>query len=458
MIEWPLTKDQQTVFDLIENTNQNVFVGGKPGVGKTVLVRALDELGKKLYTKAAPTGLAALNMGGKTLNSVFGIAPMEWFPRDYDNWPKNENVQKFLRFTVKHLIIDEISMVRSDFLDFVDRILRHFKDRDEPFGGIQVIVVGDFFQLPPIVDKLTMGKMNADGWKTEFAFSANCFSTFVPYFLTEVLRQKGDDKFIKVLHEARLGGDNLSDASLKLLNARVQRCGDLRMRLCGKNKEAEAINLNHMAELETPEVEFSADSYGSWPEFPADTIVTLKVGTQVLVKVNGADKKPGTKGTSGTVVNGSLGEIVEINEQAEAPNVVIRLRDGRQVPIYRNRWERVERKKNDEGVWEEEVVASFTQIPLQLAWAMSIHKSQGQTYEAVHVNPASIFAAGQLYVALSRSKSLAGLTLESRVDRELFWARPSVIQKMREYEDQSSIRKSTATLNSRKGRKKVAVR
>lgn len=434
-MEFELTKDQKFIFDQIEGSNSNFFIGGKPGVGKSVLIRALDEIGQKIYVKAAPTGLAALNIGGKTLNSLFGIAPANFFPRDYDNWPKNENVQRHLRFGVKYLIIDEISMVRADMLDFIDRIMRHFKDRDEPFGGVQVIAVGDFFQLPPIVDRPTMELMKRDGWKTEFAFSASSFESFQPLFLSEVLRQKGDTKFINVLHETRLGGDNISEGSLKLLNSRVSKSPDLRVRLVGRNREADEINNREMFKLTTPRVEFHADNFGSWPEFPAPTVLDLKVGAQVLVKINGADRKPGTKGTTGTVVNGSLGEIVAINDQDTAPHVVIRLRDGREVPIYRNRWERKERSKDPvTGEWTEKVLASFVQMPLQLAWAISMHKSQGQTYEAVHVDPTSVFAAGQLYVAISRSKTLEGLTLECKVDESKFWARPSVIQRMEEYE------------------------
>lgn len=450
-MEYPLTPDQQRCFDLIENTNDNYWILGKPGVGKSVLIRALTEMGMKHYVKAAPTGLAALNVGGKTLHSHFGIPVSSGiFAHDFNRFTNNPNVLNYVEHTVKHLIIDEVSMVRSDTLDFIDRFLRHVKRVDEPFGGIQVIAVGDFFQLPPIVNKADKDAMKLAGWRSEFAFDAKCAADFKPLILEEVLRQKGDDGFIKLLHSARTG--DVLPKQLQLLNRRVERPTTPRLRLTGTNKQALEVNSRELNAIAQPVVEFHANNFGTWPEFPAETVLTLKVGAQVLIKKNGADRPPEmAKGKfNSEVVNGSLGIVVEIvepkknaadqleddvignNEQRYA-HVKVELRNGNVVPIYIARWERKEKERVN-GQWQEKVLASFEQMPLQLAWAISMHKSQGQSFDFVHVDPSSIFAAGQLYVALSRARSLAGLSLESPCSTSKFWTNKRVLQWTKEIE------------------------
>lgn len=443
-MEEKLTSDQQVIFDIIENTDKNILVHGKPGVGKTVLTRALYNYGMKSYTLGAPTGLAAINMGGngKTLHSLFMIPVTDGFiPLDYKKFTNNPNVLNNIKYTIKHLIIDEISMVRSDILDYIDRVLRFAKDNELPFGGIQVIAVGDFFQLPPVVHGKDKKGMLAAGWKSEFAFDALAFKSFTPLILDEVLRQKGDDKFISILHSARTGFVTPKD--LVLLNKRVSKCTDFRIRLCGNNKQADAVNQTHLASIKEPLKEFHANNFGSWPAFPAETILMLKVGAQVLIKKNNADRPAQKFGmtigkSSGRIVNGTLGIIREMPEtvEGESPRVLVELRDGSTVYIYIARWERKERKKvGDEYV--ETVIAAFEQFPFQLAWAISMHKSQGQSFEFVHVDPSSVFAAGQLYVALSRARSLAGLSLQSKVNAEMFWASKTVLKFVKQIENES---------------------
>jgi ATP-dependent DNA helicase PIF1 len=428
-MEHPLTPTQQAFFDLIENTNDNYWILGKPGVGKSVLIRALTEMGMKHYVKAAPTGLAATNIDGKTLHSIFGIPVSEGiFSPDFNRFTINPNVLNYVEHTVKHLIIDEVSMVRSDMLDFIDRFLRFVKHVDEPFGGIQVIAVGDFFQLPPIVNKADKDAMQAAGWRSEFAFDAKCTADFKPLVLEEVLRQKGDDGFIKLLHSARTG--EVLPKQLQILNKRVEKPTTPRLRLTGTNKQALEVNTRELSAISSPIVEFHANNFGTWPEFPAETVLTLKVGAQVLIKKNGADRPPEAKGRFvSEVVNGSLGIVREICEKNEESPACVRveLRNGHTVSIYIARWERKEKERVN-GVWCEKVLAAFEQMPLQLAWAISMHKSQGQSFEFVHVDPSAIFAAGQLYVALSRARSLAGLSLESPCSTSKFWTNKRVLQ------------------------------
>lgn len=441
----PLTKNQQAIFDLVESTGDNIFVTGKPGVGKSVLINGLVTEGRKAYTLGAPTGLAALNIGGKTLHSLFGLPVSEGIiTPDYNRFSTNESVVKHAKYGIKHLIVDEISMVRADTFDFIDRFLRWVKEDRRPFGGVQVVIVGDFYQLPPIVKSAETRQFTEHGYASSFVFSSKVFDTFRTVALNEVLRQKGDKKFIAVLHNAREG--TLQPNDMVAINGRVESGveeGDVRIRLVSKNDTAAAINTEFLNKLPGEAVEFSATQEGVWPlkdNFPAEPLLRLKVGAQVMVKLNKADRPPKSKGKfESTVVNGDLGLVEKIfdggtfsdfdelnTNDDRTPYVSVRLRkDDRLVKIYRQRWEY--KKKEKVGTeWEEKTVAAYEQIPLSLAWAISMHKSQGQSFEAVHIDPSSCFAAGQLYVALSRARSLEGLTLESRIHASSFKIDPVV--------------------------------
>ena len=423
MVEFQLTKNQQQIYDAVEGSNNCILIHGKPGVGKSVLIRALRDTGAKHYTLGAPTGLAALNIGGKTLHALFGITPSAGIiTKDYNRFTTNPNVRNNILHSIKHLIMDEISMVRVDVFEYIDRVLRDVKGNDLPFGGIQVVVVGDFFQLPPVVMTADRKALKAEGWENEFAFCSPLFKLFEKHSLDEVLRQKGDDKFIKMLHASRTG--DMTAEQLKYLNSRVEPCTDFRIQLTGTNKKADYTNQLHLSKIDGPVKEYHADSYGVWPAFPAETVLSLKVGAQVLVKKNNADKSPQQKEpASGKVVNGSIGIVREISDTI----IKVELDCGTVVPIYRARWEQKIREKIGDK-WSEKVTASFEQFPLQLAWAISMHKSQGQSFESVHIDPSQIFAAGQLYVALSRSRSHKGLSLESPASKSKFWADKSVVK------------------------------
>lgn len=441
-MEFTLTNKQQKFFDLIEGTTENYFLNGKPGVGKSVLIRALDELGNKDWTIVAPTGLAALNAGGRTMHSLFRIPISDdIIDPTYNNFTTDKTAIANIRYNVKFLLIDEISMVRADTLDYIDRLLRFVKGKsDLPFGGIQVVVVGDFFQLPPIVKAQERKQFKEAGYESEFAFSAKVFDTFKTLTLDEVLRQKGDRTFIDLLHSARTG--DLTPKQMVLLNDRVEPSPeDQRVRLCATNAQADQINNTYLAEIDSPSVSFDATSYGSWPANPCDQRVTLKVGAQVMVRKNKSDCPPDFEGGGfeSDVVNGTLGIVREIRSKEQAredelaeeidsdPHVVIELPNGSMRRIFVQRWERSIREKIND-TWIDTVVASYEQMPLSLAWAISMHKSQGQTFEAVHIDASKIFAAGQFYVALSRCKTLDGVTLESRVNMKRIYADKRVVQ------------------------------
>lgn len=426
-MEFPLTKNQQEAFDSVLSSSQNFFITGKPGVGKSVLINALVSSGLKHFTLAAPTGLAALNIGGKTLHSIFRIPMFEGIIEpDYNEFPKDDRVISNIKYNIHHLIIDEISMVRVDQLDYIDRYLRLVKEDDAPFGGIQLIIVGDFYQLPPVTNSASMVQLRQAGYETHFAFSSKVFdeANFQIIELNEVLRQKGDPSFINILHAARIGKVTLPQCAK--LNKNIGEANDLRIMLCGQNKQADQINQGHLIGIAGEPVVFNATEYGMWPAFPVEKELKLKIGAQVMVRLNSADRKNDDRDLlfESKVVNGTLGKITAIFPD----RVEIEKENGDIVPIYIKRWERKVKEKNIHGKYEEKVVASYQQIPLSLAWAISIHKSQGQSFDKVHINPKVIFAPGQLYVALSRGRSLKGLKFSSPVESRKFWTDSNVVK------------------------------
>lgn len=426
-MEFQLTKNQQETFDLVEYSTTNIFVTGKPGVGKSVLIHALTELSKKHYILAAPTGLAAINIGGKTLHSIFRLPASDGIIHPtYNNFTNDVATLAYIKYKVNHLIIDEVSMVRCDMFDFIDRLMRFAKERDEPFGGAQVIIVGDFYQLPPVAKTEDLVQLKQAGYASPFVFSSKVFETFTMVELSEVLRQKGDPKFIKLLHSARTG--DVDDKQLAMLNKLVSKPTDVRIKLTSTNKIAEQVNLTELEKIESQAYTSNAVEYGTWPAYPAEKILRLKVGAQVMVKMNKADIPQGHRGhIDSKVVNGTLGVIQEVCPQKDGiqKHVKVKLRDGHVAKIYVQRWERKEKVETD-GKWHEEVKASYEQLPLALAWAISIHKSQGQSFDFVHVDANRIFAPGQLYVALSRARSMAGLSLNSKVTAKQFFANKDV--------------------------------
>lgn len=466
MSEYKLTKSQQHAFDLIEGTADNYFLFGKPGVGKSVLINHLIEHGLKDYTIAAPTGLAALNVNGRTLHSLFRIPTSAGILHpEYNAYTQDDRALGYI-WQIRTLVIDEVSMVRVDLFDYVDRLLRHVRKNNQPFGGIQVVLVGDFFQLPPVTMAADARELKAVGYSSPFIFCSKVFQqSFKTLMLTEVLRQKGDPKFVKLLDGARMG--YVKDPEIKALNKRVVPIEDIRIKLCATNKEADQINGGHLRGIEGKGVTFEAEIFGEWPAYPIDSQLVLKVGAQVMVRMNSADRHPRFRGDfESQVVNGTIGIIEEIKDTPSVnkinkplledvmealnidepisdpgfePYVVIRTEDGNTHRIYTKRWERKKKVRLEDGSWEEKLMASYEQMPLSLAWAISIHKSQGQSFDKVHIDATRIFAAGQLYVALSRCRSLDGITLESPVHAKKFWADLEVKRFFNDVEEQLTV-------------------
>lgn len=412
-----LIDEQQKILDQIENSAANILVTGRPGVGKTVLINALIERGKKVYTIAAPTGIAALNINGaKTLHSLFQISTSKGIlTGGYNMYEKSQAVMKHLKYRVRHLIIDEVSMVRADMLDYINRLLQYVKGNNFPFGGVQVIMFGDFYQLPPVVQALERKQLIEEGYDSPFVFSSKIFVGFKIFELTTVLRQKEKD-FLDILEAARNGIPTFRQ--IAVLNSRLFKKSDA-IRLMPTNKDADAYNASFYNKLTTEETTYKAEVYGDWPTYPCPEILDLKVGCKVMVKKNNADKS-GKTGLS-TIVNGTIGIVEELCEDS----VVISNENG-SFRIFKQQFTQSVKSQDDEGRWSELVVASFTQIPLQLAWAISIHKSQGQTFDKCAISTNRMFAPGQLYVALSRCRTLEGITLESPIMKRHFIVNKSV--------------------------------
>lgn len=465
--EFQLTPTQRKFVEQVETTNDNFFLNGSPGTGKSVVTRFLNSFeGTKNWTVCAPTGLAARNANGNTLHKTFRLPISDGIvDPSYNNYPTDSRVVGFLRFGITNLIIDEISMVRADVFDYIDRMLRYIKRVDLPFGGIQVVVVGDFCQLPPVVKAGDGKALKEAGWNSPYAFSSKVFASFKVLTLTEVLRQKGDREFIDLLQNARSG--KVTPKQMVALNNQVEpEPDDIRIKLYAWNSQADAVNRAELAKIAEPSTTFESVCMGDWPDFPCDPRLELKVGAQVMIKRNGADRSPETEGEYiSDVVNGTMGIVKEIcGKKNPFPNdsfimdakgtkygdldqefhelycnevqewnsnpakwyVVVETSAGDR-KIYWGTWQRTVKVKNEaENKWEEKVVASFSQMPLALAWAITMHKSQGQSFDKVHIDASKASSPGQLYVALSRCRTLEGITLQQRINIDKFKTDPRV--------------------------------
>lgn len=395
-----------------------LFVTGGAGTGKSILIRFLRKTLSSRLAVVAPTGVAALNAGGTTINSLFRLPPRIIQPQDVQ-----EVYDRQLYTKLQLLIIDEVSMVRPDLLDGVDRFLRLNRQNDNPFGGVQVLLIGDLFQLPPVVTRTEQPVLRSMGYSTEFFFGSRGIADcpLVPLFLTRVFRQS-DAQFIALLNTIREG--NLTSDVLKLVNARcVPTAGPTarELVLTCTNDAADKRNSEELSKLPcaaqtytgTIEGEFHAEN----DRLPSPLNLTLKPGAQVMFTKNDDNKR---------WVNGSLGHIVELGAQT----VRVELDEEGYGEIYEVSPATWEQYKYEYDPSEDRIVAKvvglYTQLPLMLAWAVTIHKAQGKTLSKVFVDFGHrAFAPGQVYVALSRVRALQDIRLarpireeEVRCDRE----------------------------------------
>lgn len=412
-------RDAQEAIRLIAYTRQSVFLTGKAGTGKSTLLRNLIAHIPKKYIVLASTGVAALNVGGQTIHSFFLIEPRPYLPQDKGAADLNEEKTELLK-QVDVIIIDEISMVRADLMQAIDLTLRKNLRSALPFGGKQLLLIGDLLQLPPVIDNKRAGEAEilSNNYTTPYFFSAKCFSEgfrLQVIELKQVYRQP-DPAFVEVLNALR--DNSVQPHHLAVLNTRLdpdyEPSGEsLELILCTTNAIADTVNEQRLNALEGDASSYKAlvtgdfeqEARGGGGKLPADLQLRLKVGAQVMFIKNDLQKR---------WVNGSLGKITELADE----HVEVRLDEGEQVHrVDKSEWEHIEYKWNRQKEEIEKIVTgTFRQLPLKLAWAVTIHKSQGQTFQKVIVDLGSgAFATGQTYVALSRCTSLEGIRLKKKV-------------------------------------------
>ena len=407
-----LNQEKQKLLDLMENTNDNMFITGKAGTGKSYLLRCFLEHTKKNAVVVAPTGIAALNVGGATIHRFFGLKPELQIPEKIDGSVIYGNKRETFR-NLELLIIDEISMVRVDVLDTVDYILKKANSNNLPFGGKQVIVFGDLYQLPPVVKSNTDEEaylLDKYGGCYFFDTPAVKEDVFKQYELSEIFRQD-DSRLIDILNRVRVGDQtqaDLNELNQKVMNGFSRRSyEDDIITLTTTNAGADKVNKEMLSQIRGASHDYWAWVDGDFKEsdYPTDRKLTLKVGAHVMMLNNEMD---------GKWVNGSLGVVVSCDEKTINVRIV---ETGRTYTVYRNRWEQIDYYYNKEKKKiESKVIGEFNQLPVKMAWAITIHKSQGKTYSNVEIDLGSgAFACGQTYVAISRIKDLNGLHLKRAI-------------------------------------------
>ena len=437
-------EEMQKALQIIQFTRRSLFLTGKAGTGKSTFMRHIAATIKKKHIILAPTGIAAINAGGSTLHSFFKLPFHPLLPTDKrysarnirDTLKYNGEKTKLLR-EVELIIIDEISMVRADIIDFIDKVLRIYnRNMREPFGGKQLLLVGDIYQLEPVI-KEDERQLLRPFYPSCFFFDAHVFREMqlIAVELKKVYRQR-DAQFISLLDHIRTS--QVSDTDLRLLNARVNaeigtEEGRLSITLSGRRDTVDYINEKQLNTLPDQPTIFYGHIEGEFPESSLPTPIELEVktGAQVLFIKNDKERR---------WVNGTLGTIIGFGDEEDGI-IYVRTEDGRDFDVEREIWSNVRYTFNEkEQKIEEEEIGSYQQFPLRLAWAITVHKSQGLTFNNVKIDfTGGVFAGGQTYVALSRCTSLQGISLQEPVRRENIFVRTEVTNFARNYNNLNII-------------------
>jgi methyl-accepting chemotaxis protein len=424
--------------ELEKYNHKLIYLTGKAGTGKTTFLKYLRETSKKNIVILAPTGVAAMNAGGQTIHSFFQIKPSVYVPNDkrlrtisdFNDTDKSTIYDHFKYFKEKLeiirgldlLIIDEISMVRCDLLDVIDRLLRVFRHRKkEPFGGVQVILIGDTFQLPPIAD-FEQWEILKSYYKSPFFFSSNVIESNKPTYieLKKIYRQN-EQEFIDVLNRVRV--NQVTSNELNLLNSRYNPTfspdkNSNYITLATHNTLVGSTNITKLGELSTELKLFEATVTGLFPDniIPTDRVLKLKEGAQVMFIKNDKSRR---------YYNGRIGKIKKIDNNG----IVVEFSEENKITIEKQEWNNIKYTWNEkEKKIEEEVIGTFIQYPIKLAWAITVHKSQGLTFEKVIADLGAAFASGQVYVALSRCTTFNGLVLKTRIGQNAIMTSPQVLE------------------------------
>ncbi len=427
--------------DLLSFTGRHLFLTGKAGTGKTTFLKNFLEKTPKKTVVVAPTGVAAINAGGMTIHSLFQFAPGMFIPAmsgayGQDNVFNRSNLAKSIYLSkakrevivsMELLIIDEVSMLRADLLDAMDTMLRSVRRRyREPMGGVQVLYIGDLWQLPPVVkdeEWHTLGQY----YESPFFFSAKVIEETNPLIVefNKIYRQS-DENFIEILNNIRnntLHKDDFYELN-KLYQPEFENFEDENLIvLTTHNYKAQKINQQKLAQLDAEAHVFNADLKGDYPEhnLPTENELVLKVGAQVMFLKNDPQEKK-------RYFNGKIGTIANIRQNKDGePEITVRFSDGNEIIIEKEVWNNIRFEYNlEEDTIDENILGSFTQFPIKPAWAITIHKSQGLTFENIVIDAGQAFAPGQVYVALSRCTTLKGITLLSEITPEAVSTDPRI--------------------------------
>ena len=441
-------KEFQDALNLVKYTRQSIFLTGKAGTGKSTFLRYVCANIRKKHVVLAPTGIAAINAGGSTLHSFFKLPFYPLLPDDPKLSLQRNQIYDFFKYTKPHrklleelelVIIDEISMVRADIIDAVDRILRVYSHNlRQPFGGKQLLLVGDVFQLEPVVKGDERDILNRF-YHTPFFFSARVFSQIelVSIELQKVYRQT-DSCFIQVLDHIR--NNTAAAADLQLLNTRygapmTGSDDDMYITLATRRDNVDYINEKKLAELPGEPTVFRGEIRGDFPtsSLPTAEELVLKPGAQVIFIKNDYERR---------WVNGTIG-VVNGFDLAEGTLYII-TDDGRECSVKQDSWRNIRYTYNEEKKQiEEEELGTFTQFPVRLAWAITVHKSQGLTFSRAVIDfTGGVFAGGQTYVALSRCTSLEGIQLRKPISRADIFVRPEIVQFSERFNNRQAIERA----------------
>ena len=411
--------EKDEIFNLaeryVEATGRSVFLTGKAGTGKTTFLRHITQATTKRFVVLAPTGVAAINAGGSTIHSFFQLPLCPYLPdvkeliTEYQMPERYRSLRKerikIIR-TLDLLIIDEISMVRADLMDAVDMTLRKYRHNDKPFGGVQLLMIGDAQQLSPVV-KENERQYISQVYQSPYFFHSKALQklSYVTIELQKVYRQQDQD-FVNILNGIR--ENNPTAEMLRALNARVNafESSDDVIRLTTHNAQADKVNSMKLDELPGEAKTFGAEIEGEFPEnsYPAEEVLALKKGAQVMFIRN--DSEAG-------FYNGKIGKVTDIKSNGQ---VTVTDSDGLDIIVSPAEWTNSQYVLDDaSGEIQQSVVGTFKQLPLRIAWGITIHKSQGLTFDKVIIDAGAAFAFGQVYVALSRCRTLEGISLESPI-------------------------------------------